>query len=294
MLVKVVENCANCGSASFATWSATIDRSHLHFSQSQCGKCGLVFSNPQCDPSAVRDYYAHHYYEDHWPKLLKGDEESISSAVARLKKEREHIKRVIKSGKVLEVGSGTGLFLRLMQEAGFDPYGVELSQTAVDYSRSISGLSNIVQGTLEQASYLPESFDVVYAWHVIEHVLDLDAFVRELHRVLQPDGILWIGTENYRNASHYLTKLLKLIRGLPPPFATSSEHTFVFTPQTLSDVLVRRGFEVLLCETYQPSWHEKLETMHFRSALSRGYFMSQHIVNYLCRTGPLMRLVARK
>ncbi len=145
-------------------------------------------------------------------------------------------------------------------------------------------------------SYYESHWDnlLIYAWHVIEHVLDLDGFVRKLERLLRPGGMLWIGTENYKNATHYLDKLGKLAQGAPPPFATSSEHTFVFSARTLADVVRRRGFKVLRCQAYQPTLPEKLEPMRFRSLLSRGYFLAQHGINEMCRTGPLLRLVARR
>ena len=294
LLVNIVEGCANCGSTSYQTWSATIGFDHLHFAQCRCNDCGLIFSNPQCDQATVNSYYANHYYEDHWPQLLDDDRDSIAKVTARLAAEVERIKGLIKGGKLLEVGSGTGAFLRLMQDEGFETHGVELSQAGVEYARRVHVQMNVRQGTLEGAGYPAESFDVIYAWHVIEHVTDLDAFVRELHRLLRPRGLLWLGTENYRNSSYYLTRLQKLLHGLPPPFATSTEHTFAFNAKTLSDVLKRRGFEISFCETYQPAWPEKVQTMEFRSVLSKGFFMSQHFANQLSRNGPLLRLAARR
>jgi SAM-dependent methyltransferase len=294
LLVNVVESCANCGSASYQTWGATIGRDQLHFSQCRCDDCGLIFSNPQCDQTTLNSYYADHYYEDHWPQLLDDDENAVAEVTARLCAEVERIKSVIKAGKLLEVGSGTGAFLRLMQDEGFETHGVELSRVGIEYASRVHSLSNIRQGTLEDAAYPAESFDIIYAWHVIEHVIDLDAFVRELHRLLRPRGLLWLGTENYSNSSYFLTRLQKLLHGLPPPFATSSEHTFAFTARTLADVLRRRGFDLVFCETYQPLWRDKLGTMKFRSVLSKGYFMGQHVANHLFRTGPLLRLAARR
>jgi SAM-dependent methyltransferase len=294
MVSNLVTGCPNCNSDAYDTWSATIGDDRLHSTQCRCHECGLVFSNPQCDPATINRYYTRHYYEDHWPQLIDDDETAVAEVAARLMPEVARIKSLVQKGSLLEVGSGTGGFLRLMRDAGFDTHGVELSQTGVDYSRRVHSLSNIRQGTLEDACYRAESFDLIYVWHVIEHVIDLNGFVRELHRVMRPDSVLWLGTENYRNSSYRLARLASLLKGLPPPFATSSEHTFAFTGQTLSDVLERRGFKILFCETYQPSWREKLQTMQFRSALGKGYFMSQHLANYVCRTGPLIRLAARR
>src|SRR5215204_3554409 len=294
MLVNVVEGCVNCGSGSFATWGVTVGRDRLHLSQCRCRDCGLVFSNPQCDVTTINDYYSHSYYEEHWADVLKDDEQSLAEAVERQRSEVRRIRKYVGGGKVLEVGSGTGAFLSAVREAGFEPCGVELSLSAVEHSRRVHRLDNITQGTLEDADFREGSFDLIYAWHVIEHVLDLNSFVLSVHRLLRPGGILWVGTETYRNAGHYLDKAAKPLRGLPPPFSTSSEHTYVFTAATLSDVLRRRGFEVLDCESYQPPLDEKLKAMQFRNVLGKAYFVGVHYLNQLFRTGPLLRLVATR
>src|SRR5262249_25095700 len=137
------------------------------------------------------------------------------------------------------------------------------------------------------------AFDLVYAWHVIEHVVDLDAFVRKAARLLAPGGVLWVGTETWHNASEWLNRAAARVRGDAPPYATSPEHTFVFTVDSLTDVLERRGLEVVACEAYQPVWRERIATMRFSSPLSRGWFFAQHAANALFRTGPLLRAIAR-
>ena len=292
--MRYISHCDNCGSEDFSTWSASVAANRLHFSQCKCNCCGLVFSNPQADVATLENYYSSSYWEDKWPQALRSDQESVAQAVAYQDREVQRLMQYAKGGRVLEVGSGTGGFLSAARNRGFEPYGVELSTSGVEHSRQVHGLTNIIQGTVEEGKFESSSFDVVFTWHVIEHVLDLDGFVREIHRVLRPGGLLWIGTENYQNATHYLDKMGRLIKGCAPPFATSSEHTFVFTRKTLSDVLRRRGFEVISCEAYQPTLREKLENMRFRSIFSRSYFLSQHLMNVVFHTGPLLRLAARR
>lgn len=292
--MKYIPACQNCGSQSFSTWSASVVSGALHFSQCRCQRCGIVFSNPQSDASEIESYYGSHYYEEHWNHLLSSDSSSVEATLERLRPEMNRLLQHASEGRFLEVGAGTGAFMSLMRDAGFDVYGVEPSSVAVNYARERHGLTNVVHGHFEQVGYPSGHFDLAYAWHVIEHVVDLDRFVRELHRVLRPDGLLWIGTETYRNAGYYLLRGGAVIRGKVPPFATSSEHTFVFTASTLRDVLTRRGFRVISVDVYQPSWREKIQQMRFRHVFSRGYFALQHGLNSLCRSGPLLRVVARR
>lgn len=275
-------------------WGTTNGPGRLHSSQSICRKCGLVFSNPVCDWSELEAFYRDDYWEQHWPGALSDDPAAVRLAVDEQRHEVERIKAFAPGPKLLEVGSGTGGFLAAARDAGFDVWGIETSAAGVKHSIDVYHLENVLHGSVPDSRLPAEAFDVVYAWHVIEHVVDLDEFVASLRSLLKPGGLLWIGTENYRNASHYIERALHVARGKPAPFATASEHTMVFDATTLRDALSRRGFDVISVETYQPTLHEKMKTMHFRSVFSRLYFDLQHAANVIASTGPLMRLAARR
>jgi SAM-dependent methyltransferase len=288
---RFITACNNCGSTQFRTWSASAVAGALHFSQSKCTQCNLVFANPQCDPSLLAAYYDHEYYEKNRPDWL-AEENNQAKLDAINEGEIKLITRRIQSGRVLEVGAGTGCFLKNCLLAGFDPYGIEPSRAGVEFARKVYGLTNVWEGTLADKQFDSASFDLIYTWHVIEHVSDLNSFVNELRRLLKPGGLLWLGTENYVNAGHYRARLSSLLTGSPPPFASSDEHTYLFTRRTLREVLERRGFTVESCDTYQFDWETKMKGMKFRSFLTKGVFFGEHFLNQLFRTGNYMRLVA--
>ena len=275
-------------------WGSTNGPGRLHSSQSICRRCGLVFSNPVCGWAELEAFYRDDFWEQHWPAALSKDAAEIKQAVDGQRSEVDRIKAFAPGPKLLDVGSGAGGFLAAARDAGFDVWGIETSAAGVAHSREVLNLTNVLHGSVPDERLPKQAFDAVYAWHVIEHVVDLDAFVASLHSLLKPGGLLWIGTENYRNASQYLERAIQIAKGKPAPFATASEHTMLFDAKTLRDVLSRRGFDVLSVESYQPSLEEKMKTMHFRSFLSRFYFYFQHAANIVGSTGPLMRLVARR
>lgn len=289
---EVIETCGNCRFGVLETWAATVSGSAMHVTQSRCRRCGLVFANPIATDAYVRRYYSSRYYEEHWNEILNPSARSRDSLLNAQKAEVARILRRIKGGRALEIGCGTGALLKLLSDALFSVSGIELSRRAVEYSRNVFGLHDIFEGTLDDVTFDSNLFDLVYAWHVIEHVRSIDSFVSEVHRILKPGGLFWIGTENFANATYRMARAAKVARGLPPPFATSPEHTYAFTPKTLSDVLKRRGFAVTDVETFQPTLREKLATMRFRSPLSRLFFTFQHAANMTAR--PLMRVVAKR
>ena len=105
-----------------------------------------------------------------------------------------------KKGKILDIGAGTGDFLLVAKNNGWQVTGVEPSQKAKEIAKG-KGVSFV-----EQTSELENhSFDVITMWHVLEHVPDLDAQIKELKRVLKPSGTLLVAVPNFKSfdANHY-------------------------------------------------------------------------------------------
>lgn len=105
-------------------------------------------------------------------------------------------------GKILDIGAGTGDFLAVAKNDGWQTVGIEPSDRAkgIAISKGISFVENTVD--LEN-----HSFDVITMWHVLEHVPDLDFQIKELKRLLKPTGTLIVAVPNFKSfdAKHYGT-----------------------------------------------------------------------------------------
>lgn len=106
----------------------------------------------------------------------------------------------LNKGRILDIGAGTGEFLNVAKNDGWQTIGVEPSKKAKAIAQS-KGVS-FVEKTSELES---QSFDVISMWHVLEHVPDLDAQIKELKRLLKPSGTLLIAVPNFKSfdAKHY-------------------------------------------------------------------------------------------
>jgi len=103
-------------------------------------------------------------------------------------------------GVILDIGAGTGDFLSVAQNDGWKTIGVEPSDKAKAIAKS-KGVS-FVENTSELESH---SCDVISMWHVLEHVPDLDQQIKELKRLLKPNGTLIVAVPNFKSfdAKHY-------------------------------------------------------------------------------------------
>jgi 2-polyprenyl-3-methyl-5-hydroxy-6-metoxy-1,4-benzoquinol methylase len=97
-------------------------------------------------------------------------------------------------GSILDIGAGTGEFLSVARQDGWKTIGVEPSDKAKAIAKN-KGVS-FVEQTSELESH---SFDVISMWHVLEHVPDLNQQIKELKRLLKPNGTLIIAVPNFKS-----------------------------------------------------------------------------------------------
>jgi len=137
------------------------------------------------DSPLPKEMEEHHYpilfrvEESHW--WYVGRRRIIESFVTRICRELQ-----TSEPRILDVGCGTGANLKMLAAFGAAE-GVDISQQALEFCRE-RGLNNVRFGEAEALPYDAESFDVVTALDVIEHLDDDRAGLREINRVLRPGG----------------------------------------------------------------------------------------------------------
>ncbi|HXG60971.1 MAG TPA: class I SAM-dependent methyltransferase [Planctomycetota bacterium] len=137
----------------------------------------------------------------------------------------------VTQGRLLEVGVGSGSFLRAARSAGFTVTGCDLSETVCRRIEERWGIP-MHRGSLDLLP--PAQWDVVVMNHVLEHVQDPVDFLRAARRRLRPGGVLHVAVPN-----------VACIEALFPGWNCYLPcHLSYFTPQSLSQTLRRAGFQV--------------------------------------------------
>lgn len=136
-------------------------------------------------------------------------------------------------GRLLDVGFGNGGFLKLAGEMGWNAEGIDFDPKAVEVARA-RGLNVSCISAAELAAR-ENQYDIITISHVIEHVHEPVALLRELHRLLKPGGRLWLETPNLQSSGS--KKYGLNWRGLEPP-----RHLVLFTLDSLRMSLEGIGF----------------------------------------------------
>jgi 2-polyprenyl-3-methyl-5-hydroxy-6-metoxy-1,4-benzoquinol methylase len=143
--------------------------------------------------------------------------------------------------RLLDVGCGSGWYLAQMRDLGWRVMGVEMDPQAAKVARECRQLRVFV-GTLEEAQFPEGSFDTITMSHVLEHVPDPTALLKECYRLLSPGGHLILVVPNLGSLGHRIFR--HHWRGLEPP-----RHLCLWRTATLSKVLGETGLRVLRCTT---------------------------------------------
>ena len=142
-------------------------------------------------------------------------------------------------------------------------YGIELVDDRAELARQ-RGFDVLTADLEEPWPFDDDSFDVVHANQVIEHVTGLDHFVEELRRVLVPNGVAVVCTENLASwhnvgalALGYQPFSLTNVSNVKPignrfalhagenPAPDSWQHVHVLTLAGLRDIFTAHGFDVV-------------------------------------------------
>ncbi len=164
------------------------------------------------------------------------------------------------AGTLLDVACGRGVLLRLLRERmpGTHLVGVDIASPSVELTRS-AGFEAHVADVSKTLPFSDGEFDVVVFGEVIEHLVDPDAALVEISRVLKPDGTLVLTTPNLAS---WFNRLL-LIVGIQPIFTETSLHANlgrrfmtlgqmkptqghlkIFTLPALKEMLAANGFAI--------------------------------------------------
>ena len=118
------------------------------------------------------------------------------------------LRRVIRStpGRVLEIGCGTGIFLKHLQDTGRMLHGLDYTSGMLRVAQHKLGHTSVrlVRGDAQTLPYASDSFSVVYSFKVLAHLPHIDWALTEIQRVLRPDGIAVLEFYNRHSIRHLL------------------------------------------------------------------------------------------
>jgi SAM-dependent methyltransferase len=201
------------------------------FDVMRCVACGVGFTLPKLPVADLAKYYPQEYYSiDNNLKLERATRPHNRRRVRR-------IQRFVSQGKLLDIGAGTGMFLKIAHENGFDVEGLEISEDAAVVGRTTWRL-NIRTGNLHETAITPDSYDVVTLGHVYEHLHEPRAAAKQLFAMIKPGGLLVLAVPNFDSVQARVFRAAWFHLDVP-------RHLFHYTPAGMKLLMERAGFNVV-------------------------------------------------
>lgn len=240
--------CFLCGEKSFFIFSS-LDRDQSPISLVICNKCSFLQVNPRISSLDQKKFYQGSYHS----KAVGGFEpsEKFKLNTQRLARERvELLKQFVNDAKIslLDIGCSYGEFMNTMKPfvktmKGIEP-GIEYGAYGIDKFHL-----DIFQGTLEDyETGIPELYDIVTCFTVLEHVFDPNTFLKKINSLLAVNGLLFLEVPDYLS---FFKKLRSKRKGYS---FFSPYHINYFTANTLTAILLRNGFTNIRIHSDRPKY----------------------------------------
>ena len=224
----------------------------------ECSDCSLRFTQGIPSQEKIGAYYKSENYISHsntssgivnklyhWVRLI-----TLKIKTGAVKKETG-----CKTGKLLDIGAGTGAFAGHLLSEGWNVTGLEPDDTARQVASKVHRIELL---GIECLNELPaKEFDAITMWHVLEHVHELQHCVATIGKLLKKNGVALIAVPNYTSwDSGYYGKEWAAY-DLP-------RHLYHFSPASMSKLMQKHG---MVIRKTLPMWFDSF----YVSMLSEKY-----------------------
>jgi len=242
----------------------------------ECAECTVRFTQHAPDAAAIKAYYQSENYISHTntkkglvnrlyhfarKQTLAGKRRLVVSSVNKSAGKPLH------SGKLLDIGAGTGAFVQHMQMHGWQAMGLEPDEKARQRAAETQQVALLPIETLETME--ENSFDAITMWHVLEHVHALPAYLLQLKKIIKPEGVVFIAVPNYTAYDADVYKSYWAAYDVP-------RHLYHFSPASMKQLLKKYDLRLhAVCPMWFDSFYismlsEKYKTGH--SNIVKAFF----------------------
>lgn len=197
-----------------------------------CPNCLAEFVYPQLEHSEIKKMYERQY--SYW---TGASSMADSSKKATFDSYLQQLKIYKNTGTLLDIGTGTGLFLEQAAKENFNVFGIEPAENASLAAKNKIGTAKIHSGTLEDCGFSKEKFDIITVCDVLEHIKDPVNTLKLSSELLKKDGYIMVIMPDNRSFISYFLKSARKEYKL--------EHLYYFNRKTIEKIFESAGLKVI-------------------------------------------------
>jgi SAM-dependent methyltransferase len=234
--LESVDECVLCGSA-----ASKVAFSVGAFGYRRCESCRLVRLSPRLSQSELNKFYESTYSTPYAGNPTPMEEQLANPTFAY---RARRLEAATSGRRLFEIGCGDGNFLAVMRRRGWAVRGGDVTRAG---AKAAHDRHDLPVDVIDFDAIAIPPCDAVGAYHVLEHIYDPRAFLKNLRAQLAVGAVLHIQMPNLRSVDGRLGGANWW--GLQCP-----QHVYFFEPRHLEKMLAEEGFRARSVETFDP-WH---------------------------------------
>lgn len=171
---------------------------------------------------------------------------------------------------VLDIGCGSGLFLRMAGAKGATTTGIDVTPELLEVARQRNPTAALLCRDMDDLLFADKSFDIVTGFNSLQYAVDIMNVLKEIKRVLKDDGKLGIGIWGNTAECEALEVLASIASLLPEPPAGSPGPLALSEEGKMEKLLDAAGFKILEKGTAEGHWNFSSLEEALKGILSAG------------------------
>jgi len=224
--------------------SDTIQEYHRDYSGTKisiCKNCNVQFMNPVYSDSYLDDYY-NSYTADEYSQKVVDEQHFTANDYLKLCE-----KKLGRTGKMLDYGCGNGEHSNIGMQRGWEVTGYDVD---CEVAKTISTKFNFkyLCGPFEEIDWNKQTFDLVYANQVVEHLKNPIKALKLVHKLIKDDGLFLVAVPNIHSLSHRIKFFLEKLgfrKDKIGKYYDADHHVFYYDKKSIANMLRLAGFDVV-------------------------------------------------
>lgn len=181
----------------------------------KCNECKFIFSKKIPSSNDLIKYYDGYGRSDYLSDVT----------IKRYNHLLDKFEKYRKTNKLIDIGCGIGYFLEVAKKRGWDVYGTEFTEEAVQICET-KGIK-MKMGYLNPSNYIKDEFDIVTSFEVLEHINNPREEIENFKKILRTGGLVYLTTPNFNSILRYKLQNNYDVINYP-------EHLSYYTNRTLN------------------------------------------------------------
>jgi len=214
-----------------------------HFIYHQCCSCDSIYAKPFPSKKLIEDLYSDGSYQIYQDVLVKKSAKIRSTTEERKYKQVKEFSNKSKLS-LLDVGCGTGSFLRLCKKKGFNVTGVDPMGSNSDNLKKKSDI-HVYTADFNNVS-IKETFDVITFWGVLEHMIDPLEALKKATTMLKVNGIIAFEVPS---SECFIGKYIQKFPFSPTRYIEGGRHNIFFSSKAIEKICESLNLEIEFIES---------------------------------------------